>query len=108
MEVPALERDEIQSGGVGIAAEDSPADESVCTGSWRSSYNTFRPADYETTGILLDVPVLPANSCCIYSWTSYSKDYDSSASDYDHYVVANWSSDGFPDPGFRVLRQGEN
>ena len=100
--VPSIERDETQSGGVGIADEDSPADDQVCSGAWNSNFNNFRPTDYQTTGILLDMGTtrFPNNACRIYSWTSYSKDYDSSADDYDHYVTANYSTATLPDPGF--------
>ena len=90
--VPALERNENQSGGVGIADEDSPADDSVCNGFWFNGFNTYRPSNYLTTGILLEDAPLNPNQCLRYSWISYSKDYDSDTQDYDHYVVANYSS----------------
>ena len=104
--VPALERGEDDSGGVGIADEDSPADDQVCNGFWNGGWTAFRPSNYRTTGILVQAPILQANQCRVYSWTSFSKDYDSNTTDYDHYVVANWSADGFPDPGFDCPSDG--
>lgn len=113
--VPATERNEAQSGATGIADEDSPADEEVCDGEWNSPGNStdcngggdwdnFRPSDYKDTGILVDNATLCANRCAVYSWVSYSKDYDSNTTDYDHYVVANWSDSTFLDnPGFDCI-----
>jgi len=104
--VPATETDEDDSGGVGLADEDSPADDDVCGGYWTNGWSSFRPADYKTSGILLAAPALAPGQCREYIWTTYSKDYDSDALDYDHYVVANWSADGFPDPGFNCPGDG--
>jgi|GEM_PF-2191572 len=119
--VPATERDETQSGATGIADEDSPADDSVCFTNWNTPGNSgstlngnfcdgggdwdnFKPSDYQTTGILVENATLCANRCAYLYWTTYSKDYDSSDTDYDHYVVANWSSDDNPlNPGFDCI-----
>ena len=113
--VPSTERSEAQSGATSIADEDSPADDDVCNGYWNTPGNStgcdgggdwdnFRPADYKTTGILVEDATLCANRCANYNWTTYSKDYDSNTTDYDHYVIANWSdSTHLDNPGFDCI-----
>jgi len=113
--VPSIERSEAESGATSIADEDSPADDEVCDGYWSTPGNStgcngggdwdnYQPADYKTTGILVEDATLCANRCAYYSWTSYSKDYDSNTTDYDHYVIANWSdSTHLDNPGFDCI-----
>jgi len=104
--VPSTETGEDDSGGVGLSDEDSPADDDVCGGSWSDGWNAFRPGNYKSSGILATAPFLEPGECREYRWTSYSKDYDSNTTDYDHYVVANWSADGYGDPGFNCPGDG--
>jgi len=110
--VPSVEKNESQSGGIGESDEDSPADDQVCNGFWNTpgnsagcngggNWNGNRPSNYKATGILAQGGTLCANRCATYSWTSFSKDYDSNTTDFDHYVVANWSdADNPSDPGY--------
>jgi len=105
--VPSFEADEdtdVSGSGGSLSDEDSPADDDICDGQWGWSggggmcsgndWDVFRPGDYQSSGILADGAYLCPNRCAKYTWTSFSRDYISTDSDYDHYVVASYGVQG--------------
>jgi len=104
--VPNNETTECQTGN---GDEDEPDDNQVCGGQWNNpgnsgstqqgnfcagpgDWDSFRPGNYKTSGVLASGARLCPNTCARYTWVSYSKDYDSNGSDRDHKTVSNYTS----------------
>ena len=93
--IPPDDKGEGVPGSAGQSDEDGPGQDDNCASCRAWNYSDWNNPPYNNNtckqnGRILENGILPAYQCRTFSWITYSKDYDSDGTDYDHYTTAAW------------------